>query len=80
MEWKPYYLDMMLVPLGFLMTIGYHVWLWHKTRSEPFSTTIGINAHARRFWVPTMLKVIHSFNYFCILCCNLIFFMVKTYA
>lgn len=58
MEWKPYYLDMMLVPLGFMITIGYHVWLWHKTRSEPFSTTIGINAHARRFWVPTMLKVI----------------------
>ncbi|KEH16999.1 hypothetical protein MtrunA17_Chr6g0477471 [Medicago truncatula] len=62
MEWKPYYLDMMLVPLGFVMTIGYHVWLWHKTRSEPFSTTIGINAHARRFWVPTMLKDIEKKN------------------
>ncbi|KAL5081160.1 hypothetical protein RYX36_009581 [Vicia faba] len=62
MEWKTYYLDMILVPLGFLMTIGYHVWLWHKTRSEPFSTSIGINAHARRFWVPTMLKDIEKKN------------------
>ncbi|XP_045818682.1 uncharacterized protein LOC123911324 [Trifolium pratense] len=62
MEWKTYYLDMMLIPLEFFMTIGYHVWLWHKTRSEPFSTTIGINAHARRFWVPSMLKDIEKKN------------------
>jgi hypothetical protein len=60
MEWKTYYLDMILVPLGLFMTIGYHVWLWHKLRSEPFSTTIGINAHARRFWVPSMLKVYYT--------------------
>lgn len=65
MEWKTYYLDMILVPLGFLMTIGYHIWLWHKTRSEPFSTSIGINAHARRFWVPTMLKVYYLFYIIC---------------
>lgn len=57
MEWKKYYLDMILVPLGFMITVGYHVWVWHKTRTQPFSTTIGINAHARRFWVPAMLKV-----------------------
>ena len=57
MEWRKHYLDMILVPLGLLMSFSYHIWLWHKTRREPFSTTIGINAHARRFWVPAMLKV-----------------------
>jgi hypothetical protein len=74
MEWKTYYLDMILVPLGFFMTIGYHVWLWHKLRSEPFSTTIGINAHARRFWVPSMLKVYYTIYYF-ILCCNFFYLL-----
>lgn len=62
MEWRKYYLDMMLVPLGYLATVAYHVWLLHKTRTQPFSTTIGINAHARRFWVPAMLKDIEKKN------------------
>ncbi|QHO42461.1 uncharacterized protein DS421_5g154370 [Arachis hypogaea] len=57
MEWRKCYLDLMLVPLGILMSICYHIWLWHKTRTHPFSTSIGINANARRFWVPAMLKV-----------------------
>ncbi|KAK4283257.1 hypothetical protein QN277_000229 [Acacia crassicarpa] len=56
MEWKKYYLDLMLVPLGLAITIAYHVWLWHKVRTSPFTTTIGINAHGQRFWVPTMMK------------------------
>ncbi|XP_028756513.1 uncharacterized protein LOC114715789 [Neltuma alba] len=56
MEWKKYYLDLMLVPLGIVITIGYHVWLWHKVRTSPFTTTIGINAHGQRFWVPAMMK------------------------
>ncbi|MED6163753.1 hypothetical protein PIB30_083097 [Stylosanthes scabra] len=58
MEWKKYYLDVILVPLGFMITIGYHVWLWHKVRTHPSSTIIGINTHARRFWVPAMIKVL----------------------
>ncbi|XP_020239581.1 uncharacterized protein LOC109818507 [Cajanus cajan] len=62
MEWRKYYLDMMLVPLGYLVTVAYHAWLWHKTRTQPFSTTLGINAHARRFWVPAMLKDIEKKN------------------
>ncbi|XP_061364303.1 uncharacterized protein LOC133307768 [Gastrolobium bilobum] len=62
MEWRKYYLDMILVPLAFLITAGYHAKLWHKTRTEPFSTTIGINARARRLWVPTMLKDIEKKN------------------
>ncbi|RYR58163.1 hypothetical protein Ahy_A05g023832 [Arachis hypogaea] len=44
------------------MSICYHIWLWHKTRTHPFSTSIGINANARRFWVPAMLKDIEKKN------------------
>ncbi|XP_061369469.1 uncharacterized protein LOC133312312 [Gastrolobium bilobum] len=62
MEWRKYYLDVMLVPLGFLMTIGYHVWLWYKVRTQPSSTIIGINTHGRRFWVPAMMKDIEKKN------------------
>lgn len=49
-------MDLMLVPLGFLVMIGYHVWLWHQVRTQPLSTIIGTNAHARRFWVSAMIK------------------------
>lgn len=59
MEWRKYYLDVMLVPLGFLIIIGYHVWLWHKVRTQPSSTIIGINTHGRRSWVPAIMKVIN---------------------
>ncbi|KAG4911077.1 hypothetical protein AAZX31_20G201400 [Glycine max] len=62
MEWRKYYLDVVLVPLGFLITIGYHVWLWHKVRTQPSSTIIGINTHGRRSWVPAMLKDIEKKN------------------
>ncbi|KAI4351942.1 hypothetical protein L6164_006240 [Bauhinia variegata] len=62
MEWKKCYLDVILVPLGFLLYIGYHVWLWHKVRTQPFTTTIGINASSRRFWVPAMMKDIEKKN------------------
>ncbi|XP_030551698.1 uncharacterized protein LOC115756153 [Rhodamnia argentea] len=56
MEWRKGYLDAILVPLGFLISLGYHVWLWHKVRTEPLSTIIGTNARGRRFWVAAMMK------------------------
>ncbi|KAJ7970100.1 Protein of unknown function, DUF599 [Quillaja saponaria] len=56
------YLDVILVPLGLLINIGYHVWLWHKVRTQPFTTTIGINANSRRFWVPAMIRDIEKKN------------------
>ncbi|KAK7291247.1 hypothetical protein RIF29_06234 [Crotalaria pallida] len=62
MEWRKYYLDMTLVPLGFFITIGYHVLVWHKSRTDPSATTIGINAQGRRLWVPSMLKDIEKKN------------------
>ncbi|KAG4931000.1 hypothetical protein AAZX31_17G179400 [Glycine max] len=56
MEWRKCYLDVILVPLVFLTSIGYHFWLWHKVRTQPHTTIIGINASGRRNWVNAMMK------------------------
>ncbi|XP_057799186.1 uncharacterized protein LOC131015008 [Salvia miltiorrhiza] len=56
MEWKKGYLDVILVPVGFMICMGYHVWLWHKVRTQPLSTIIGTNARGRRFWVAAIMK------------------------
>ncbi|KAG4954165.1 hypothetical protein JHK87_039759 [Glycine soja] len=56
MEWRKCYLDVILVPLGFLTSIGYHFWLWHKVRTQPHTTIIGFNASGRRNWVNGMMK------------------------
>ena len=57
MEWKKSDLDVILVPLGFLINIAYHFWLWHKVRTEPLTTIIGTNAKGRRYWVSAIMKV-----------------------
>ncbi|KAH6804493.1 transmembrane protein [Perilla frutescens var. frutescens] len=36
--------------------MGYHVWLWHKVRTQPLSTIIGTNARGRRYWVAAIMK------------------------
>ncbi|KAI3828553.1 hypothetical protein L1987_02654 [Smallanthus sonchifolius] len=56
MEFKKYYLDIIMVPLSFTISISYHLWLWHKVRTQPLSTVMGANAHARRLWVSTIMK------------------------
>ncbi|XP_075489112.1 uncharacterized protein LOC142527978 [Primulina tabacum] len=56
MEWKDWYLDVILVPSGLLIFMSYHLWLWHRVRSQPFTTTIGRNARGRRFWVSAIMK------------------------
>nr|GLL32786.1 uncharacterized protein LOC109171813 [Ipomoea trifida] len=56
MEWKKSYLDAVLVPLGFLICLGYHAWLWHKVRTQPLTTIIGTNAAGRRLWVSAIMK------------------------
>lgn len=50
-------MDMLLVPAGFLIMLAYHLWLWHMSRSQPFTTIFGRDADGRRFWVPAMMKV-----------------------
>ncbi|KAJ9184180.1 hypothetical protein P3X46_007946 [Hevea brasiliensis] len=56
MEWRKSYLDVILVPLGFFITMAYHIWLWHKVRTQPLSTIIGTNSSGRRYWVSAMMK------------------------
>jgi len=57
MEWRTFYLDVTLVPLGLLINLTYHVWLWHKVRTQPSLTIFGIDADGRRLWIPTIIKV-----------------------
>ncbi|EOA17340.1 hypothetical protein CARUB_v10005623mg [Capsella rubella] len=56
MEWRECYLDVILVPLGLMVYAAYHVYLWHKLRTQPLTTIIGTNARARRFWVASIIK------------------------
>ncbi|CAK9312923.1 unnamed protein product [Citrullus colocynthis] len=62
MEWKESYLDVILVPLGFFFIMCYHLGLWYKVRTQPFTTIIGINSSGRRFWVSAMMKDIEKKN------------------
>ncbi|KAK7270743.1 hypothetical protein RJT34_26135 [Clitoria ternatea] len=62
MEWRKYYMDVMFVPFGLIIILAYHAWLWHKTRTQPFTTIFGRDADARRFWVPAMIKDIDKKN------------------
>jgi len=63
MEWRECYLDVILVPLGLMVYASYHVYLWHKLRTQPLTTIIGTNARARRFWVASIIKVTSIFLY-----------------
>ncbi|KAK1417832.1 hypothetical protein QVD17_26966 [Tagetes erecta] len=55
-EFKKYYLDLVMVPLSFMIYVFYHLWLCHKIRTQPVSTVMGANANARRLWVSTIMK------------------------
>ncbi|XP_027357314.1 uncharacterized protein LOC113866704 [Abrus precatorius] len=68
MEWRKYYMDAMLVPCGLAIMVAYHVWLWHKSRTQPFTTTFGRDADGRRLWVPAMSKDIEKKNIVAIQC------------
>ncbi|XP_039120268.1 uncharacterized protein LOC120256653 [Dioscorea cayenensis subsp. rotundata] len=56
MEWRKCYVDLVLVPLAILFSVAYNAWLWHKVRSQPLQTLIGINSAGRRKWVIAMIK------------------------
>ncbi|KAL5537381.1 hypothetical protein UlMin_043585 [Ulmus minor] len=62
MKWRRDYLDLILIPLSFLITISYHAWLWYKVRTQPHSTIIGLNSTGRRLWVSAILKDIEKKN------------------
>ncbi|KAG2635922.1 uncharacterized protein LOC120661117 [Panicum virgatum] len=56
MEWRDSFLDLALIPLGLLLPMAYHVWLWREVRLRPLRTAAGINAAARRVWAVGMMK------------------------
>ncbi|XP_047072871.1 uncharacterized protein LOC124682174 [Lolium rigidum] len=56
MAWRESYLDLVLIPVGLLFPIVYHMWLWRSVRRYPLHSTIGIGAAARRIWVLSMMK------------------------
>ncbi|XP_027357313.1 uncharacterized protein LOC113866703 [Abrus precatorius] len=62
MVWRALYLDVMLIPLGLLINFGYHLWLWHKVRTQAFLTIFGIDIDGRCLWVPTIIKDIDKKN------------------
>ena len=57
MEWRTFYLDVTLIPLGLLLNLIYHVWLWYKVRTQASLTVFGIDADGRRLWIPAIIKV-----------------------
>lgn len=58
MEWKKWYLDVILVPLALVMMLCYHIYLSFMVRTQPFSTVLGINSRGRRLWISAMIKVL----------------------
>ncbi|KAL1539816.1 hypothetical protein AAHA92_24252 [Salvia divinorum] len=48
-------LDYVLVPLGLLVMLSYHLWLLRQVLRRPSTTVIGINAAIRRAWVGAMM-------------------------
>ncbi|KAK6279510.1 hypothetical protein POUND7_019777 [Theobroma cacao] len=54
MEMK--YVDCILVPLGILTMVAYHIWQLHRIIKHPTKTIIGVNAISRRFWVHSMME------------------------
>ncbi|KGN62846.1 uncharacterized protein LOC101209677 [Cucumis sativus] len=62
MEWKESHLDLILVPTGFILMMCYHLGLWYKVRTQPFTTIIGINTSGRRLWVSSIIKDIDKKN------------------
>ncbi|KQJ98988.1 uncharacterized protein LOC100829514 [Brachypodium distachyon] len=54
--WRDSYLDLVLIPVGLLFPILYHVWLYRAVRRCPLRSTAGIGAAARRLWVLGMMR------------------------
>ncbi|XP_073028738.1 uncharacterized protein [Primulina eburnea] len=52
--WKEDYLDIVLVPLGILLMIAYHLSLLYRYLKCPHTTDIGYENHTKRAWVERM--------------------------
>lgn len=56
MEWKNFYIDLVLVPLAILAVVLYHVFLWYKAKTSPHITVVGVNSVGRRIWVESIME------------------------
>ena len=54
---KEYELDVVLVPLGLLLLVVYHVKLGYRMWKAPTTTMVGLNKVIMQSWVHTTLKV-----------------------
>ncbi|KAL7087611.1 hypothetical protein ACP275_13G077500 [Erythranthe tilingii] len=56
-QWEKDYLDVILVPSGLLLMLGYHLILVYRYLKCPQYTVIGYENHNKRAWVRRMLQV-----------------------
>ncbi|XP_076909338.1 uncharacterized protein LOC143566553 [Bidens hawaiensis] len=54
-QWKEEHLDLILVPLGFLIMCFYHLFLLYRYLKRPDLTAIGYENHNKKAWVEKML-------------------------
>ncbi|KAI3755760.1 hypothetical protein L1987_55566 [Smallanthus sonchifolius] len=54
-EWKEAHLDLIMVPLGFLIMCIYHLFLLYRYLTSPEVTAIGYENHNKKAWVEKML-------------------------
>ncbi|MFS7921499.1 hypothetical protein Hanom_Chr03g00237471 [Helianthus anomalus] len=54
-QWKEEHLDLILVPLGFLIMCIYHLFLLYRYLTCPHLTAIGYENHNKKAWVEKML-------------------------
>ncbi|XP_026392099.1 uncharacterized protein LOC113287533 [Papaver somniferum] len=50
------YLDVILVPTGLFLMIGYHLFLLYRIRKFPHTTVIGYENHNKRAWVEGLMQ------------------------
>uniref|UniRef100_A0A7C9D5E6 DUF599 domain-containing protein n=1 Tax=Opuntia streptacantha TaxID=393608 RepID=A0A7C9D5E6_OPUST len=53
---KEQVLDCILVPLGLMVMLGYHLCLLYRVIKEPTKTIVGVHAISRGFWVHAMME------------------------
>ncbi|KAM1422849.1 hypothetical protein ACFX2I_004937 [Malus domestica] len=56
MVFQKEYLDVVLVPLGLLIMLIYHLFLLYKYLNQPFSTAIGSENIDKKIWVGKVLR------------------------
>eukprot|EP00897_Mesotaenium_endlicherianum_P007425 jgi/Mesen1/6710/ME000344S05994 len=62
MGWDRWIIDVAMVPLGATAMIGYHIWLFHRVRTRPLTTVIGVNHLNRKAWVNSIMRDVDKKN------------------